>query len=251
MNFFRDYSNLSSEEILEKIFAGEIEYSTRWSEEESEEKFLEEVRERRERGKTHGQRLKESLEEREEYWMKEAKDFRVDLRMAFFDTRRVFVEDAETDVLEGMGIALMKKLTRISRGVLNPTDVQEEWSKWRGYPPPEVKEYFYRNYRYWNRCSVFFEFRDEKHAIDFYCGGDWLLADPAIKKINELIKDTGYQYYEPREEYIVYIVFSENEAEKLKRDRGWEFFSLINICEIINNLILPKVDVKMISKIDG
>ncbi|MEM3466048.1 MAG: hypothetical protein QXU11_10695 [Thermoproteota archaeon] len=170
--------------------------------------------------------MKESLEEREEYWMKEANDFRVDLRLAFFDTKRVFVEDAETDVLEGMGIALMKKLVRISRGVFNPTGMKESWSRWRGQPPPEVKKYFYCNYGYWSKCNVFFEFRDEEYAADFYCEGDWLLADLAVKRINELIRDMGYQYYEVREEYIVYVVLSEDEAEKLRKERGWEFLSL-------------------------
>ncbi|MEM3466049.1 MAG: hypothetical protein QXU11_10690 [Thermoproteota archaeon] len=30
MDFFKDYSNLSSEEILERIFDGMISYPTRW-----------------------------------------------------------------------------------------------------------------------------------------------------------------------------------------------------------------------------
>ncbi|MBO3833227.1 MAG: hypothetical protein FGF51_07625 [Candidatus Brockarchaeota archaeon] len=225
MGFFEDYSNLSSEEILEKIFSGSINYSInysiRWIDAEKSEEFLEKARKDRERGETWGQLLKKSLEERKEYWMK-ASDFKVDLRLSFFDTKRVFIERAETNVGEGMGMALMKKLAKISRGVFNPIDAREEWSEWRGEPPPEVKKYFYRSYRHWSKCGVFFKFRDEEHAADFYCGGDWLLAELAVKKINELIKDTGYQYYRLRDsDDIVYTVLSENEAEKQK-ERGWK-----------------------------
>lgn len=50
--FFKDYSNLSTEEILDKIFNGEMEYSIFWTDEKSEEKFLEDVKRDRERGYT-------------------------------------------------------------------------------------------------------------------------------------------------------------------------------------------------------
>lgn len=218
MDFFKNYSDLTSEEILDKIFSGEITYEVKWFIEEWPE---EKRRKKRESGETWGQLLKKSLEEREEYWMK-ASDFEVDLELVSFDTKRVFTEDAETIVREGMGISLLKKLARISRGLFNPIDAREEWSEWRGEPPPEVKEYFYRSYRNWSKCSVFFKFRDEEHVADFYCGDDWLLVELAVKKINKLIRDTGYQYYRLRNsDDIVYTVLSGNEAEKL-RGRGWK-----------------------------
>ncbi|MEM3712893.1 MAG: hypothetical protein QXR97_05095 [Thermoproteota archaeon] len=222
MGFFQDYHNLSSEEILDKILKGEINYKDQWFIEKDIEKMGEKYwEERRREGRTYGQFLKKSLEEQEEHWIK-ASDSKVDLEMVFFDTKRVFIEDPETIVAKDMGIALMKKLARISKGVFNPTGMRESWSKWRGKPPPEVKKYFYRNYGYWNKCSVFFKLGGEKYAVDFYCGGDRLLADLAVKKINELIKDTGYQYYRLHGEIegIVYTVFSNDEVEKLKK-KGW------------------------------
>ncbi len=173
--------------------------------------------------------MKKSLEEREEYWMK-VSDSRVDLRMTHFDVKRVFAEDAETIVMEGMGIKLMEKLARISRGLFNPIDIREKWREWKGRLPPEttpqVKEYFDRDHGLWSKRSVSFKFKNEEHAVDFYCEGDYLLIDLAVKKINELIKDTGYQYYWLHDTgYIAYIVLSEDEAEKL-RERCWKLSSL-------------------------
>ncbi|MEM2088452.1 MAG: hypothetical protein QXF52_07265 [Thermoproteota archaeon] len=97
MDFFRDYSNLSSEEILERIFNGEIDYEVDWFSEEAIEKDREkELEIRRKRGiKPHGVILKESLVEHEEY-LTMASDFEVDLKVTFFDRKRIFVEDPET-----------------------------------------------------------------------------------------------------------------------------------------------------------
>ncbi|MEM2088453.1 MAG: hypothetical protein QXF52_07270 [Thermoproteota archaeon] len=50
----------------------------------------------------------------------------------------------------------------------------------------------------------------------------YIFPDPLVNKINELIKDTGYQYYAIDDEHVVYAVFSEDETEKLKRERGWK-----------------------------
>lgn len=104
--FFQDYPNLSSEEILKKIFAGDIDYSILWvDEEKSEEEFRDKVKERRREGDTWGQRLDESLKKHEDYWMKTS-DFQVDLELAFFDRKRIF-EDYETmSPTERMGISL-------------------------------------------------------------------------------------------------------------------------------------------------
>ncbi|MGC8831671.1 MAG: hypothetical protein ACP5PQ_03730 [Thermoproteota archaeon] len=48
MDFFKDYSNLTSEEILEMIFNGEIDYSTQW--------FLEEKSGKKSKEKSHSAR---------------------------------------------------------------------------------------------------------------------------------------------------------------------------------------------------
>ncbi|MEM3449722.1 MAG: hypothetical protein QXP38_12790 [Nitrososphaerota archaeon] len=203
MGFFQDYSNLSSEEILDKILNGEIDLKSQWFVEEWSEEM---------RSKLRSGTFGSDLEEHEEYWMK-ASDSRVDLRLAFFDAKRVFVEDWEIEASDGMGIGLMKKLARISRGFFNPTNMREEWERnirIRGYDEKV-------------RCRVFFNFRGEEHSVDFTNYGEVLITDPAVKKINELIEDTGYQYYKLNGdiEDIVYAVFSNEETKRLK-ERGWK-----------------------------
>ncbi len=44
-----------------------------------------------------------------------------------------------------------------------------------------------------------FEFRREEHVVDFYCRGDFLNIELVVNRINELIKDAGYQYYRLQE----------------------------------------------------
>lgn len=227
MDFFKDYSNLSSEEILEKISSGEIEYSTMWFDERKGDKeFLEWVKERRGEKRTNGQLLKKSIEENEDYWMKKS-DFEVDLEVAPFDRKRVFIEEVETigppeGVPKGMGICLLKKLARISRGVFRPVDMSEEWCEWTGEVPPEARKYVYSIYDDWTQCRVSFSFKGERCAVAFYCRRDYLIIAPAVDRINGLIKDTGYQYYYVPNEYEYYIVLTPSEAEKLKKERGWK-----------------------------
>ncbi len=42
-----------------------------------------------------------------------------------------------------------------------------------------------------------------------------------ISEINKLIEDTGYQYYHIFGEDIVIVMLTENEVNKLERERGW------------------------------
>jgi len=200
MGFFADYSGLSSEEILERIFSGEIDYRYRWREEE--QRHMGQRRSPTPRGVI----FKESIKEHEEDFMKES-DAMIDYELAFFDDKRFFVEDWKIHPSNGMGITLIKKLARISRGVFSPTDIREEW---------KIDEQLA-----W--CRTFFKFRGKEHYVDFT--NDWklLVMDPAVSKINELIRDTGYQYYTTSYfEDINYVVLTEEEAEKLKKERGWK-----------------------------
>lgn len=73
---------MSPEEIFDNILSGEISYETQW--------FVEEWSEEERRREASESFLKESLEEREEYWM-EVSNYRIDLKMAFFDIKRVFL----------------------------------------------------------------------------------------------------------------------------------------------------------------
>ncbi len=65
-------------------------------------------------------------------------DFGVDLELSFFDRRRIFAEDVETMIYEGMVVVLLKKLARISRGVFQPTNMREKkWVQWHGKAPQD------------------------------------------------------------------------------------------------------------------
>ncbi|MEM3523554.1 MAG: hypothetical protein QXU11_09680 [Thermoproteota archaeon] len=213
MDFFKDYSDLSSEEILDKIFSGEIDYETKW--------FVEELP-KEERKKDREGIPGSSFEEHEEYWMK-ASDSEIDLKLAFFDIKRVFVEDPETVIERGICKILFKKLARISMGFFKPTYVRERMVKWKWEPPPGLgKAYYDTGFIF----KVHFRFGGEEHLTEFYSDGDYINLNPVVKKINELIKDTGYQYYCPgNSDHIVYVVLSSIEVEKLKK-RGWRFFPL-------------------------
>ncbi|MBO3810213.1 MAG: hypothetical protein FGF50_11570 [Candidatus Brockarchaeota archaeon] len=207
MDFFKDYSDLTSEEILERIFSGEISYETQW--------FVETwPKKEREKEGAYGW----SPEEHEDYWMK-ASVFEVDEEVTFFDVKRVFVEAPKAVIEKGMCRILLKKLARISRDVFNPRYIREEMVEWDEKPPPALGEACFTEGWIFR---ILFEFRGKEHLVEFYSDGKYLFMNPAVKMINELIKDTGYQYYAIHNEYIVYGVFSEDEAEKLKRERGWK-----------------------------
>jgi hypothetical protein len=193
MGFFEDYSNLSSWEILEKIFSGEINYSSLW--------YIEWD------SRPYGASLRKNATEHKEEYM-EKSDAEIDYKLVPFDIKRFFIESREIEAKKGMGIALIKKLARISRGVFNPTNIREEWN-WKYNERGDV------------RCRVFFKFRGKEHYVDFTSYGEALVMEPAVWKINELIKDTGYQYYSASySEWINYVVLTKEEAEKLK-ERGW------------------------------
>ena len=72
--------------------------------------------------------------------------------------------------------------------------------------------------------EVHFKFKDEEHVVKIYTVEDYLEFRPAVCKINELIKDTGYQYCSVSSwvvSDINYVVLSQEEIKKLKK-RGWE-----------------------------
>ncbi len=80
MGFFEDYSGLSSEEILERIFSGEIDYRYRWREEEQRHMG------QRWSPTPRGVIFKESIEEHEEDFMKES-DAMIDYELAFLTAK--------------------------------------------------------------------------------------------------------------------------------------------------------------------
>lgn len=183
MGFFQDYSNLTSEEILERIFSG------------------------------NGKWLEESIEEHEDSWAK-VPDSEIDVSVLMFDNNRVMVQYAEAMVGKGLGISILKRLEAISRGIFQPTDIREEWIKTDMEFGSE-----------WQSFKVSFKFRNKTHNLKIALHEDYLKS-LGLKKINGLIKDTGYQYYEfsgGDMMDIKIVVLTKEEKEKLKRERGWKF----------------------------
>ncbi|MEM3957946.1 MAG: hypothetical protein QXO47_07040 [Thermoproteota archaeon] len=174
MGFFEEYCNLSSEEIFEKIRENSIAL-----------KYL-------------------GVKEVEERWMKESV-YEVDSFIAIFDKRRVLGKDVEVVGPEkGLSTEIFKEIVRISRGVFQPTDIEEEWLG--------------------HNARIHFTFRGKRHVIDFCFYTDLLQINPIMRRINSLIEDTGYQYYELLDgnQTFFAVVLTREEAEKLIRERGWK-----------------------------
>lgn len=97
MDFFKKYSNLSSEEILDKIFNGVIDHPYSWWDEKRRSKSW----------RPRGVILKQSLVEYESDWMKST-NAEIDRALMVFETKRVMTEAVETMLGEGMGEAILE-----------------------------------------------------------------------------------------------------------------------------------------------
>ncbi|MBO3839410.1 MAG: hypothetical protein JTT17_01070 [Candidatus Brockarchaeota archaeon] len=196
MNFFNDYSDLSSEEIFERILRGEIGYQFSWWEEDKDKDLH------------PGLHLFLDVRKSWKSWMK-ASDFEIDRKLVCFDTKRVVVEDVETEVSDKMGIAILNRLARISRGIFQPMNISSKW-----IVRPENK---------WSIQEVSFDFKGERHNVEIVLRYDYII-DMGIHELNELIEDTGYQYYHIEHgDLIMVVVLTKGEAEKLEKERGWRF----------------------------
>ncbi|MEM2584489.1 MAG: hypothetical protein QXP99_03045 [Thermoproteota archaeon] len=191
MDFFKDYSNISSEEILDKILGEEIKYSISWWGEE---------------GLLHSGTVMDFYD-RERYWTK-ASDFEIDRELIRFDSKRVILEEVETVIDAKMGIAILNRLARISRGVFQPTNVSSRWLT------PEGPK--------WQIQEVSFDFKGKRHSIDIALKYDYI-EDMGLEELNDLIEDTGYRYCQVEGERITVVVLSREEFKKLERERGWKF----------------------------
>lgn len=167
MDFFKKYSNLTSEEIFEKI------------------------------------KKENNLNLRR--WIRRS-TFEIDRYLAAEDEDRIWVKDIEIYPDKDIEIKFLNKLAKISRSIFQPTYIKSEWSKKGDY----------------TRCRVYFNYMNKEDFIDFIWDIDWWDASHAINKINEMIKNTGYQYYVIRSEdqAIWLIVLTDEEVKKLK-ERGW------------------------------
>ncbi len=195
MGFFQDYSNSSSEEILEKILEGEIGYPLGW------------LCEKEGHLHPHGKYIIVDIYEHRGRWMK-ASDFEIDRELIPFDTKRVIVEDVETNIDSEMGTVILKRLARISRGVFQPTNISSRW-----LTPGGTK---------WSIQEVSFDFEGKRHAIEIALRYDYI-EDMGLEQLNDIIEDTGYQYYQIEDGFIMVVVLTKEEAERLKKERGWKF----------------------------
>ena len=116
----------------------------------------------------------------------------------------------ETDVDIKMGVAILKRLARISRGVFQPTNIQPTNIGTRWIVSPEYK---------WSIQEISFSFRGKECNARIVLEYDYL-HDLGLSELNELVRDTGYQYYEVQDEFITIVVLTE-EAKKLEKERAW------------------------------
>ncbi|MBO3797613.1 MAG: hypothetical protein QXI42_09605 [Thermoproteota archaeon] len=222
MGFFQDYSNLSSEEIFEKILRGEIDYSIFWEDGDLSD---EEYKRKRDKLKlsSYGAVLIESIKEKEDLWMKTS-DASLDYEMACFDTKRVMVQDAETDVIKGAGIGIIKRLTKISRGSFQPIILSEELNEHEENPPQDE---LWRGRGMWSSFTVRFKYGMKEHTVNIFFHRDYLY-DTFVWDINKIIRDTGYQYYAfseaTRDGKLALVALTEEEADRLKKERKWEIY---------------------------
>jgi hypothetical protein len=175
LGFFEEYSNLTSEEIFERISEGSI--------------------------------LLKDLDEEEEEWARKS-DFKMDTLVAIKDRKRLWGMDVEISPYQGFAEETFKEIAAISRGVFQPKDIEEEWLGWGS--------------------RIHFTFRGERHTLDFRFNYDFLDVGSIMMKINDLIKDTGYQYYEilvDSGQCVFAIVLTKWEAEKLVKERCWRLRS--------------------------
>lgn len=200
MEFFQDYSYLSTEEILDRIFCGKINYVHCWWWEGKEKQTS-----------LWGQILKESIERNEDLWMKSS-DAEIDYWIIPFDTKRTVEEKLETIPDKEMGMVILNRLAKISRHVFQPINISSKW-----LTPLGSK---------WSVQEVSFEFKGKRYGIEIVLRYDYIV-DMGLRELNELIGNTGYKYYQIDDEDIIVVVLTEEEAKKLRKERGWNFKYLV------------------------
>ncbi|MEM4228849.1 MAG: hypothetical protein QXZ66_03750 [Thermoproteota archaeon] len=67
-----------------------------------------------------------------------------------------------------------------------------------------------------------FDFKGKRHSIQIVLQYDYL-EDIGLEELNEIIKDTGYQYYQVKHELITVDMLTKEEAKKLKEESSWRF----------------------------
>ncbi|MEM2921089.1 MAG: hypothetical protein QXF26_02090 [Candidatus Bathyarchaeia archaeon] len=207
LGFFEEYSNLSSEEIFEKV-KERASWVIPWKEEE---------------------------------WKKK-NDFNFDTLALTVDSRRnllLLVEWDDTFYPEQRCWETLERLSSISRGIFQPTDIEYE----------EIKGWTNREKEKWPEkyeVMVHFTFKSRRRTIKFPFSHEWLGVDEVLAQINRLIRDTGYQYYSYGGYYkgnggsfVGVIVLTKREVRKLTTERGWVLYHPVLLQEKVKVLKVP------------
>jgi hypothetical protein len=132
----------------------------------------------------------------------------LDLILLGLDGKRVWWGDTEADVCRenGVYVRTLKKWSAISRGAFMPEDIQEFWKRDEG----PIKITFTHKSRL---CKL-----HPRHLGDFIDVG-------VLAEVNEIIEDTGIQFavYDTRDQFAFVVALTDDEREKLQRERGWRF----------------------------
>ncbi|MGB9717667.1 MAG: hypothetical protein ACPL4E_04420 [Thermoproteota archaeon] len=176
LGFFEDYSNLTDEEIFEKM----------------REKSI----------------ILKNL--KEDDWMNES-TFEIDRFLVVHDSKRIWGRDLEFGYHPSPEdeVRILMEFAQISKGIFQPTDIK--WGRDN-----------------WKRPGVHFTFNGRRYFVGYcyYHGGDFLDLGHLLSQLNAVIKETGYQYYliGGTGQFAFVVVLTLGEAEKLRKERGWELY---------------------------
>lgn len=134
-----------------------------------------------------------------------------EIHLVRYDKNRVWWEQYEYDIIEGNQgyVKLLTEWSKISRGAFSPSEISEDWKSENG--PLEVS----------------FLLNKKKKALKPEVQNDWLDAN-IIKNINEMIKETGFQFYiyELTDSTLFVICLTKEEKKKLEDEKHWTFATL-------------------------
>ena len=204
LGFFEEYSNLTSEEIFEKVKGW-----SRW------------------------------VSWDEKGWEKDS-DFNVDTFALAIDSKRclfLLVEWDDTFYPEKRCMETLEKLASISKGVFQPTDIEyEEVKEWtdreKSWPEKyEVKVHF----KFGNqRKTIMFPFSREWLWID-----DVLAQINRLIRDTGYQYYSYGDYYKGSGSLVEIFFLTKKEVEKLTSERGWELYHPVLIGEKTRILKIP------------
>lgn len=149
----------------------------------------------------------------EEEWKKRS-IFEADRYVAIHDNKRVWAKDVEIGVFyPGVCTEILKDVAAVSRGVFEPANIKEK------FPAENPSKGLWE-------VETRFKLKDSRQIIRFYFCSDTLLVRPLIIKINKLIRNSGYQYYEilSCDQVALLVVLTQEEARKLEGERDWKLW---------------------------